>query len=882
MTGLNKILGCAFALSLLAACQASTTPASGPAADERAEAAVADPARLPGNVAPLAQRLELRIDPASERYSGMTTITVGVAEATQEIRLHAEDIDLRAVRLAGNGGDIPVTFTTGDYNFLHVTAADVIPAGEYELSIEFENNFNTDGVGIFRSELEGNHYIFSQFEDIDAREAFPCFDEPGFKFPWQLTISVPDDVAAITNTPEENVDKDAGWTTTRFAATPALPSYLIAVAVGPFDTVPVEGLGVPGRIVVPKGKSALAAFAAEMAAPLMAYLEDYFGEPYPYRKLDMVAVFGGFSGAMEHPGLITYSDYILLLEDSASAARKDTLVRIHAHEFAHQWFGNLVTMQWWDDLWLNESFADWMADKTAQAVYPEFRGGDDELSTIFRIMDVDTLPTTEAIRRKVLAADNFRENLFLSYYKGKAVLGMFEEAVGEERFREGIVRYIRKFSGENAEAGDLWESLAESADFDLAAALGGFVNQPGIPMVSVSASGNGAYVFSQQRFRRGAPAGAEQPSWIIPVIYRYRDATGIHTGELILDEAAETVELGGEIDWIYPNANQQGYYRWNLPADMFVRLGTEAGSALNVRERMGMLSNLWALVTADTIDIGSFLDTINGMASDPDTAVLNAVIDQLNNVRLTFITADLRDEYAAYVRQVLSPVLDRIGVEMRPDDSPEIAELRPQLLLWLADYGSDERAQAATANMVKAYLSGEMPFSPAISIVLRAEARRGDQALFDAIVERFESAETVQERFAFLAAIGSFREPAIVAQALEFLERDDLRRIDLQVMAFRIAGWPDNLPMLFDWLVENDTELRERLPDDDLLYLPALLTSCSTDNLQQIRDFYGAPERAVPGIESSLEDEATQARDCWALRQRELPSITQYLEAAAN
>jgi alanyl aminopeptidase len=851
-------------------------------ADPPVPAQSADPYRLASTIRPLSQALKLRIDPAEEGYSGSTTISIAVQESADVIRLHAEDLDIRALRLSAGGVELPVSYEIGELALLSIAGDGPFAPGTYELEIEFANDFNTDGVGIFRGEMEGNHYIFSQFEDVDAREAFPCFDEPGFKFPWQLTISAPDDAVVITNTPEENIDTDAGWTTTRFATTPALPTYLIAIAVGPFDTVPVEGLGVPGRIVVPKGKSALAAFAAETAAPLMGYLEDYFGEPYPFRKLDMVAVFGGFSGAMEHPGLITYSDFILLLEDSASPAQKDSLVRIHAHEFAHQWFGNLVTMQWWDDLWLNESFADWMADKTAQAVYPDYAGADEELSTIFRIMDVDTLPTTEAIRGEVMAADNFRENLFLSYYKGKAVLGMFEVAVGEDRFRDGIVRYIRKFSGGNAEAGDLWNVLAESADFDLAAALRGFVDRPGVPMVSVAASGNGEYAFSQQRFIRGDAPEAEQPNWIIPVSYRYRDATGIHTGELILDEAVETVDLGGDVDWIYPNANQRGYYRWNLPADMLVRLGTEAGSALNVRERMGMLSNLWALVTADTIEIGSFLDTIEGMASDPDTSVVNAVLDQLNSVRRTFVTADLRDEFAAYVRQVLGPVLDRVGVEMRADDSPEIAELRPQLLLWLSDYGNDERAQAATADMVKAYLAGETPFSPAISIALRAEARRGDQALFDAMVERFESAETVPERFAFLAAIGSFREAAVVAQVLEFLERDDLRRVDLQVIAFRISAWPDNLPMLFDWLVENDAELRERLPDDELAGLPGLLTSCSTDNLQQIRDFYGAPERAVPGIEDSLEDEATQARDCWALRQRELPSITQYLGAVAD
>ena len=877
MKSLTRLLFLTALLLGAVACNDAETPA-----DTSTPAQSADPYRLAATIRPLSQTLALRMDPAQEQYSGSTTISIEVQETAEAIRLHAEELDIRALRLSAAGVELPVSYELGEHALLRIAGDGPFAPGAYELAIEFENDFNTDGVGIYRSELEGNHYVFSQFEATDAREAFPCFDEPGFKFPWQLTISAPDNMMTVTNTPEESVTSEAGWTTTVYAATPELPSYLVAVAVGPFDTVPVDGLGVPARIVVPKGKSAQAAFAAETAAPLMGYLEDYFGEPYPFRKLDMIAVFGGFPGAMEHPGLITYSDYILLLDESASAGDKQMLVRVHAHEFAHQWFGNLVTMQWWDDLWLNESFADWMADKTMQAVYPEYRSGNDELGILFRIMDADTLPTTEAIRGTVLATDRPEENLFLAYYKGKAVLGMFEAAVGEDRFRDGIVRYLRKYSRGNAAAGDLWDALAESADFDLAGALRGFVDKPGVPMVSVVAPGNGEYAFSQQRFLRGDLDGAEQPTWVIPVTYRYRDANGIHRGELILDEATKTVDLGGDVAWIFPNADQQGYYRWNVPADMLVRLGAEAGSALNVRERMGMLSNLWALVTADTIDIGPFLDTIDGMASDPDTAVLNAVLDQLNSVRLTFVAAELRDEFAAYVRQVLGPVLDRVGVEMRPDDSAEIAELRPQLLLWLSDYGNDERAQAATARMVQAYLDGSAPFSPAAGVALRAEARRGDQALFDRLAEGFESAGSVPERFALLSAIGSFREPTLVAQALNFLEREDLRRVDVQVIAFRISAWPDNQPLLFDWLVENDAALRERLPEDDLVQLPALVSSCSTDTIDRVREFYGTPERSVPGIENRLEDEATQSRDCWTLRQRELPSITQYLEAVAD
>jgi aminopeptidase N len=416
-------------LALLAGCPASE---QSPAAGERAAGAAAetaaaagDPYRLTSAVRPLAQQLTLRIDPARPDYSGKTTMDIEILRPTRLVRLHAEDMQIDSVTLGQGEETVGVTSRQAEHGLLQLEAETELAPGRYTLAIGFTNDFNTDGVGIHRNELDGRHYIFSQFEAVDAREAFPCFDEPGFKIPWQLTISTPEDQLAITNTPEASAQTASGWTTTEFAATPPLPSYLIAVAVGPFETVPIPGMSVPGRVVVPEGRSALTKFAVETTPPLLAFLEEYFGEPYPFSKLDLIATVGAFSGAMEHPGAITYSDFFLLLDANASARQRQMLLRVTAHELAHQWFGNLVTMQWWDDLWLNESFADWMADKTVAAVYPDTDHGSAELRTLFRIMDADASPATEPIRRTFRATDNFEDGVFLAYFKGKAVLGMF-------------------------------------------------------------------------------------------------------------------------------------------------------------------------------------------------------------------------------------------------------------------------------------------------------------------------------------------------------------------------------------------------------------------------------------------------------------------------
>ena len=489
---------------LLVACGADDAVES--QAETVVQEPVSDPYRLLSNVAPIAQQVTLDIDPQKTDYSGSTTIHIEVASESAEIRLHAQDMEITSLQLSSGDSAIEVSHESGEHGLLIISAASDFAAGSYELHIEFSNDFNTDGAGISRTEIDGEHYIFSQFEAIDARTAFPCFDEPGFKFPWQLTMTVPKDVTPITNTPEGSVTEQGDSKTVIFDTTPPLSSYLIAVVVGPYEMVPIDGMSIPGRVAVPKGKTHLAAAAVETTPLLLAYLEDYFGPPYPFKKLDLIAVNLGFSGAMEHPGAITYSEFFLLLDDTASASERTTLIKVTAHELAHQWFGNLVTMQWWNDLWLNESFADWMGDKAAEAVYPDFSSALPELRTQFRIMDGDGEATTKPIRHDFKSTDNFQDGIFLSYYKGKAVLDMFEEAVGPEIFRDGVIRYLRKYSRLNAQAEDLWAEINAGAEFDLAGGMASFIDQPGMPLVTVTDLGGGRYEFSQSRIVTG---GAE-------------------------------------------------------------------------------------------------------------------------------------------------------------------------------------------------------------------------------------------------------------------------------------------------------------------------------------------------------------------------------------
>lgn len=836
-----------------------------------------DPYRLNAIVVPTFQQLSFDINPEETEYRGETTIALSLREPVSEFRLHAKDMQIDHLQISHGDRVIPTDFQFGEHGLLTIVSTETLPAGDYELLIEFTNDFNTNGVGINRTEQEGRYYVFSQFEAIDARQAFPCFDEPAYKIPWQLTMTVPEHVMAITNTPASVTTVDEGRATTVFETTPPLPSYLIAVAVGPFEAVPIPGMSVPGRVITPHGKAALAAAAVKTTPPLLASLEEYFGQPYPFAKLDLIATNQAFSGAMEHPGAITYSDFFLLLDETASRRQMSTLVRITAHELAHQWFGNLVTMSWWNDLWLNESFADWMGDKTVEAVYPEYGGALSELRTTFRIMDSDARPSTKAIRHNFTATDNFSDGIFLSYYKGKSVISMFEKAIGPAAFREGVVQYLERFSRGNASAAEFWAMPDLGADFDLAAAFVSFIDQPGIPLVSVEAVGDGQYAFTQSRFTTGNIADVGQQLWTIPVTYKYRVGEEILRGELLLDSESEMVRIEDAVEWILPNAEQQGYFRWEIPSDMFSSLAADASARLSVRERMGLPTNLWALLSTGKIGGEAFVAALQSLSVDTDPSVLAANIDQLHSIWDTFISPDLRRPFARYVQTLLKPALGRIGAHAIEGESAEQESLRTHVLGWLADEGADPEAQRIIDQYVNGYLAGDIPPSALVEMSLTSVARRGDRTLFERYVPLLEASSTPGERRRYLAAIGSFRDPELVEAVLAYVLANPLRPNDVSSLVRRLAAWEDNHGLLLEWFMANDEHLRGRLPEGSMLGIPDMFSVCSWEHWDTIKAFYGAEERQVPGIEGELADAEAEITECVELRRREQGAVARYL-----
>jgi alanyl aminopeptidase len=514
------------------------------------------PARLERKVVPTFQSVRLALDPAQPIYTGTVHVDLRAREATSSFDFHARGITIERLVLARAAEGKPAGWEAADGERgiparhptegerVVVTTERPIDKGAYALDIDFSVTFDTQATGLYRLQVNGAWYAFTQFEATDARGAFPCWDEPDFKIPFQVTLVVPKGDLAIGNTPILRVAIEGDHRVVEFEKTSPLPTYLLAIATGPLETVAMQGLPFPGRIVTVKGSARLAQEAARVTPTITLALEKYFGIPYPYRKLDVPAVQEFWPGAMENAGAIAFADRILLIDPrAASVDQRRSLVTIMAHEVAHMWFGDLVTMKWWDDLWLNESFASWMGDRVSDQAFPEFKAELAQATGADEAMKTDARLSTRAMRQPIEGVENLAQLAdTLAYDKGQAVLTMFESWLGPETFRKGVVAYLKAHQWGNATASDLWASLSKAAGKDIGAAMPTFLDQPGVPL-----------------------AAKKRPAWI------------------------------------HPNAGETGYYRWQVPPAMLTALADGAPGTLSPRERVGFLGNLAALLNGGAL-----------------------------------------------------------------------------------------------------------------------------------------------------------------------------------------------------------------------------------------------------------------------------------------
>jgi alanyl aminopeptidase len=842
----------------------------------------AEAARLGRDVVPTFQAVELEVDANQSDYRGAVRIALRVETPTDRFGLHGREMEIVTLTLEGPSGPVEVEHERAGDDLITLHAPRPLAAGDYTLAIAFESPFNTRAVALYRVEENGHAYAFTQFEAADARGAFPCFDEPGFKIPWELTVKVPEAHIAVSNTPVESRSTDDGWTTYAFAKTKPLPSYLIALATGPLDTAEMPGLGVPARIVTTRGQSGLAALALEQTPPILKALERYFGEPYPYEKLDFIAISEFWAGAMENPGAVTFSSDILLRDPaSVSVAERRLLAQVIAHELAHMWFGDKVTMEWWDDLWLNESFADWMGDKITGEVFPQYRMDLEVVDDAQSVMVGDSRPTTSAIRRPVESTDTLLADVGLQYNKGKAILGMFEAWVGEDVFRSGVLAYMDANAWGNATADDLWTALDEASPVGLSRALATFIDQPGLPLVDVEPLGEGRVRLNQSRFGNGGAPLAPQ-TWRIPVVLKYFANGETVTRDVLLDEATAVVDLGARPAWIYPKAGARGYYRWRVPDETLSGLTTNARTRLSDAERMDLVGNLAGLMRAGVLDGGRLLAAFSTLGGDPEPMVVSSVLDQLGGLEDAFVSVDVEDDFAAYVRRTLRPALDRIGLAPREGEGETTTLVRPRLLAWLGETGRDPEVLSFAEAQARAYLerASSVPLSIASTCLALATLDGGEEH-FELLRRRFEKAKTPAERTLYLGLLGWFHDPALVDRALDYSFSGPLRPDELFVIPRTVARRADGRARAWRWMTEHYSELRERLPPEFMGFMPFMARGCSAERLESARAFFAQPEHQIQGTKRTLSLVESQVDECLTLRSREGATVRSFLEKAS-
>lgn len=830
---------------------------------------LADDYRLPAEIVPVAQSIELRLDPSVADFSGSTTIKLDVQQDVQRIGVNQVGLALSHVAL--NGGNDMRSLSVEDDQWERVWLSDgnTIPAGEYELSIEFEGQHSMDSLGMHRVTFEDNDYIFTQMESMYARRAFPCLDEPAMKVPFTLTIEAPEDLVVVANTPVESSSRDGEWQRVMFMETPPLPSYLIAYAVGPLDYAEFEGLSIPGRVYVPKGHADELGFVLRETPRILAALEAYFGSDYRFRKMDFVAVPEFAFVAMENPGLITYRTDILLVGEEASGNQAAQVLYFIAHEIAHIWYGDVVTMAWWDDLWLNEAFATWMANTILENVYPQYE-------TVLNLPQQDAfaddeLTTSKPIRREVRNNDEIFESIWLNYTKGHALLRMLERYVGSEVWQRAIRKYVKTYAWSNATEKDLWAIVSDESGIDVSGIADDFLNQPGFAVILVDDQGR---VRQERYVREGLEV--EDMTWRLPLNVKFKADGEIRQTFMLFDKRRGELDVPRNADWVFPDAGGNGYYRWRTSDEQFYNLIDDLDE-LTAREKIALLDNTEALLNNGALTMTDYLYVLERLLKDPYPLVFLPALEKLKLIGEEFVDASTEEAFAAFIDRSLGPRYLEVGIEQKQDDTQAVLQLRPRLVRTLGQFGSDARLIDEASAVVDQYFDSADSIQSEMALeAMRVTAMNDDGGRYDDYQRIYLDSDIASQKSNILSAI-YFQNPEVVWRHLDFTLTDEVQAGD-SLTGLRLYAYVlDDHSLLYEWLDENFDALLAKVPGAFAPLVPQFVAnSCRQDNLDRLVAFFESRgEQYAPSLAKARETQES----CIARRDRHVDAFREFLES---
>ena len=811
------------------------------------------PGKLPKQVVPT--EYSIRIVPNIDKltFTGTETVKLSVRAPVRELVLNALEIEV--AKAAVDGKPLPGSAIKIDKKneLLTITLPAQISPGDHSLELSFSGKINQQGQGLFYAHYQEQGtgkkklVLGTQFEATDARRFFPCWDEPSFRARFQLTAVVPKNWLAVSNMPVESERKIDGGKEVRFATTPSMASYLNVFVAGELDLIESKAAGTEIRVITTKGKAEWGRYALESTVKVLEYYNDYFGQPYPLPKLDQIALPGGFGGAMENWGGITYYESILLFDpEKSSDSTKQNIFEVIAHEVAHMWFGDLVTMAWWDNLWLNEGFASWMGTKCSAHFNPQWEVWlrknvpRDPARRVGiakeQAMEGDARSTTHPVQQPI-ATEAEANSAFddITYKKGQSFIRMLESFLGEDVFRDGIRRYIAAHKYSNSTTADLWNALAEASSKPVGEIAVGWTEQPGFPLIKMERGKDGQVLLKQERFTvnfKNPPA----LEWKIPLTYFV-----VGNGEpknLLMTAKTETIEKVPVDHAVKLNADGAGNYRVQYD-DTSWNLLLESRGKLDVQNRVNLLSDAWALVQANRAPLSHYLGLVEKLSPSTQLAEREQIITVFDFINRLLLESSEREKFRRYARSILRPSFDTLGWDPKPGEPVKAVSLRASLIVALGDL-DDPEIIAGCRDRFEKYLKDPALLPPDLRPpVLGVVGRYADEVTWNRLHDLGLKTTSVEEQQNYYNALASATDPKLVKKTLPIALTDELPTSRAAFLVTRVGRQSEHPEMALEFA---RTHMKTLLAKLDALaansYAPGLFTFFSDrSRIAELQDY---------------------------------------------
>lgn len=854
-------------------------------------AAVAGAQRLPDTAVPSHYKMTLTPDLQKATFDGDETIDVRVTKPTNEIVLNSAEITFAETTITAAGKTQTAKVTLDDKKEMATLAVEnQLPAGPAQIHIKFSGILNDKLKGFYLSKTKARNYAVTQFEATDARRAFPSFDEPAYKATFDITLVVDKGDTGISNgriVNDQPGPGDAKHTLT-FETTPKMSTYLVAFLVGDFKCVEGAQDNIPIRVCAVPEKAQLGNYALEAAKAILAYYDKYYAIKYPFKKLDLIALPDFAAGAMENTAAITYRDAALLVDDKiASVGQRKGVASVDAHEMAHQWFGDLVTMAWWDDVWLNEGFATWMTSKPLKAWKPEWNVDMDDVQGTSGSLGIDASKNTRPIHARAGEADTPDQisQLFdgIAYGKTAAVLRMIEHYLGEEAFRAGVNSYLKAHAYGNAKSDDFWNAMTIASKKPVDKIMPTFVNQAGAPMLTVTSqcAGNKATLnISQTRFYED-PMLLKQGTgelWQVPICVK--TPSGAPQCEVITQKQ-QAVALANCPDWAYINAGGYGYFRTNYSPEMIAKISAAAETGLKPEERIMLLGDEWAMVRAGQHPIGEYLDVVAGLKNDRTRQVIQTYLGPLGYINARIATGAEKDQYRAWLRNFLRPLVNELGWKPKPGESDEVRELRPSVLGAMGFTARDPQVLTEAKALAQQYMQDPTSVDPNVSgLVLSLAAIQGDESLYNAYVAKMQEAKSPEQYFRYAGALTAFRDPKLVQRTLEAALTPAVRSQDMFNSLFGFFGDDETRDLSWNFFKTHFAEIDKKAGGGlGGGYGGLASVFCSEEAKADVQQWFTQhPDPTPRGFQRGME----RLNDCVRIRQDQGPKLSTWLSQHAS